>query len=145
MIIMLFQSDEGKEPLTVEIHTEVDIVEARQKGRMFSNYLGFSTLDQARIITTISELSRNIYKYATTGKIIMEIIEKQPEIGLKIIAIDKGSGIKNIQKALESGYTTSGGLGVGLSGVKKLMDEFTISSQEDYGVNIQVIKWKKKK
>jgi len=76
---MLFQSDEGKEPLTVQIHTEGDIVEARQKGRMFSNCLGFSTLDQARIITTISELSRNIYKYATTGKIIMEIIEKLPE------------------------------------------------------------------
>lgn len=108
MIIMLFQSDKGKEPLTVEIHTEVDIVEARQKGRMFSNCLGFSTLDQARIITTISELSRNIYKYATTGKIIMEIIENQLEIGLKIIAIDKGPGIKNIQQALESGYTTSG-------------------------------------
>ncbi|MQR85406.1 serine/threonine protein kinase [Bacillus megaterium] len=140
---MLFQSDEGKEPLTVQIYTEGDIVEARQKGRMFSNYLGFSTLDQARIITAISELSRNIYKYATTGKIMMEIIENQLEIGLKIIAVDKGPGIKNIQKAMESGYTTSGGLGVGLSGVKKLMDEFTISSQEDHGVNIQVIKWKK--
>ena len=143
--MMLFQSDKEKEPLTIEIHTEVDIVEARQKGRMFSNCLGFSTLDQARIITTISELSRNIYKYATTGKIIMEIIENQLEIGLKIVAVDKGPGIKNIQKAMESGYTTSGGLGVGLSGVKKLMDEFTISSQEDHGVNIQVIKWKKKK
>ncbi|AEN90372.1 Positive regulator of sigma-B activity (Switch protein/serine kinase, anti-sigma factor) [Priestia megaterium WSH-002] len=111
---------------------------------MFSNCLGFSALDQARIITAISELSRNIYKYATTGKIIMEIIENQLEIGLKIIAIDKGPGIKNIQQALESGYTTSGGLGVGLSGVKKLMDEFTISSQEDHGVNIEVIKWKKR-
>lgn len=143
--MMLFQSDKEKEPLTIEIHTEVDIVEARQKGRMFSNCLGFSTLDQARIITTISELSRNIYKYATAGKIIMEIIENQLEIGLKIVAVDKGPGIKNIQKAMESGYTTSGGLGVGLSGVKKLMDEFTISSQEDHGVNIQVIKWKKKK
>ncbi|MDO6849787.1 ATP-binding protein [Priestia megaterium] len=141
---MLFQSDKEKEPLTIEIHTEVDIVEARQKGRMFSNCLGFSTLDQARIITTISELSRNIYKYATTGKIIMEIIENQIEIGLKIIAVDKGPGIKNIRKAMESGYTTSGGLGVGLSGVKKIMDEFTISSQEDHGVNIQVIKWKKR-
>ncbi|MED3980524.1 anti-sigma regulatory factor [Priestia megaterium] len=141
---MLFQSDEGKEPLTVQIHTERDIVEARQKARMFSNCLGFSTLDQARIITAISELSRNIYKYATTGKIIMEIIENQLEIGLKIIAVDKGPGIKNIQKAMESGYTTSGGLGVGLSGVKKLMDEFTISTQEDHGVNIQVIKWKKR-
>ncbi|MGG3196443.1 MULTISPECIES: ATP-binding protein [Priestia] len=141
---MLFQSNKEKEPLTIDIHTEVDIVEARQKGRMFSNCLGFSTLDQARIITAISELSRNIYKYATTGKIIMEIIENQLEIGLKIIAIDKGPGIKNIQKAMESGYTTSGGLGVGLSGVKKLMDEFTISSQEDHGVNIEVIKWKKR-
>ncbi|MED3881564.1 anti-sigma regulatory factor [Priestia megaterium] len=141
---MLFQSDEGKEPLTVQIRTERDIVEARQKGRMFSNCLGFSTLDQARIITAISELSRNIYKYATTGKIIMEIIENQLEVGLKIIAVDKGPGIKNIQKAMESGYTTSGGLGVGLSGVKKLMDEFTISTQEDHGVNIQVIKWKKR-
>ncbi|WDL89575.1 serine/threonine protein kinase [Priestia aryabhattai] len=141
---MLFQPDKEKEPFTIDIHTEVDIVEARQKGRMFSNCLGFSTLDQARIITTISELSRNIYKYATTGKIIMEIIENQFEIGLKIIAVDKGPGIKNIQKAMESGYTTSGGLGVGLSGVKKLMDEFTISSQEDHGVNIQVIKWKKR-
>ncbi len=142
--MMLFQSNKEKEPLTIDIHTEVDIVEARQKGRMFSNCLGFSTLDQARIITAISELSRNIYKYATTGKIIMEIIENQLEIGLKIIAIDKGPGIKNIQKAMESGYTTSGGLGVGLSGVKKLMDEFTISSQEDHGVNIEVIKWKKR-
>src|SRR3954468_14405903 len=102
----------------VKIKSEWDIVAARQLGRNMAKELGFGTVDQARITTAISELARNIYLYAGKGNIeIKQIIEGNLK-GLQVIASDKGPGIADIRKVMEDGFTTSGGLGAGLPGVK---------------------------
>lgn len=125
----------------ISIYTEKDIVKARQEGRDLAKKVGFGVIDQARITTAVSELARNIYIHAKNGKIVIEVIDEREKRGLKIIAKDHGPGIKDIRAALEDGYSTSGGLGVGLPGVKRLMDEFFIDSKVNEGTEIVVIKW----
>ncbi|UOQ44346.1 anti-sigma regulatory factor [Halobacillus salinarum] len=125
----------------VNIKKEWDIVGARQLGRDVARKTGFGTVDQARIATAISELARNIYLYAGTGKICFEVIEEVNHKGMSIIAMDNGPGIKELSQVMEDGYSTSGGLGAGLPGVKRLMDEFDIHSEEGKGTEIKVIKW----
>ncbi|WP_377891890.1 anti-sigma regulatory factor [Alkalihalobacillus sp. R86527] len=125
----------------VEVRNEWDIVKARQSGRNIAKELGFGTVDQARITTAISELARNIYLYAGKGEVSIERTEAGSKVGLKIVAADSGPGIKDIRRVMEDGFTTSGGLGAGLPGVKRLMDEFTIDSKENEGTNITAIKW----
>lgn len=125
----------------VKIVTEWDIVAARQLGRNVAKELGFGTVDQARITTAISELARNIYLYAGQGEMRIERIQDLNKKGLKIIAIDNGPGIPDIRKVMEDGFSTSGGLGAGLPGVKRLMDEFDISSSVGEGTIIQAVKW----
>lgn len=125
---------------TVDIITEWDIVAARQLGRNEAKAIGFGTVDQARITTAISELARNIYLYAQTGEITIERIEGSKQ-GLRIIASDKGPGISDIRKVMEDGYSTSGGLGAGLPGVRRLMDFMDIQSGIGQGAIILVEKW----
>ncbi|MFU0789210.1 anti-sigma regulatory factor [Cerasibacillus sp. JNUCC 74] len=125
----------------VNIKKEWDIVGARQLGRDIAKKLGFGTVDQARIATTISELARNIYLYADHGQICFEVIHTVEHKGICIIAIDVGPGIVDIGQALEDGYSTSGGLGAGLPGVKRLMDEFDIRTEVGKGTRVKVIKW----
>jgi serine/threonine-protein kinase RsbT len=125
----------------VEVRNEWDIVSARQLGRNMAKELGFGNVDQARITTAISELARNIYLYAGNGKICIQPIEHLGKKGLKIIALDNGPGIRDIRRVMEDGYTTSGGLGAGLPGVKRLMDEFSIESTVDVGTEINATKW----
>lgn len=124
----------------VNIRQEIDIVGARQLGRQYAKDLGFSTVDQARIATAISELARNIYLYADTGKIYFEIIDQINRKGLKISATDNGPGIPDISQVMQDGYSTSGGLGAGLPGVKRLMDQFDIQSSREE-TKIEAIKW----
>lgn len=125
----------------IEIITEWDIVAARQLGRNEAKEIGFGTVDQARITTAISELARNIYLYALAGEIIIERISKDDKEGIRVTAADKGQGIVNIKKVIEDGYSTSGGLGAGLPGVKRLMDELTIQSDVGRGTIIIAEKW----
>ncbi|WP_182201794.1 anti-sigma regulatory factor [Paraliobacillus salinarum] len=125
----------------VHIRQEWDIVGARQLGRDKAKELGFGTVDQARIATAISELARNIYLYAGTGKICFETIEDLEHKGLEIIAKDEGPGIRDISQVMEDGYSTSGGLGAGLPGVKRLMDHFDIISTHGEGTEIRTSKW----
>jgi serine/threonine-protein kinase RsbT len=125
----------------VKIITEWDIVAARQLGRNVAKELGFGVVDQARITTAISELARNIYLYAGQGQICIEQISEYNKKGLKIIAIDNGPGIPDIRKVMEDGFSTSGGLGAGLPGVKRLMDEFSINTVLGEGTDIQAVKW----
>ncbi|GAA0452601.1 anti-sigma regulatory factor [Alkalibacillus silvisoli] len=125
---------------SVAIKKEWDIVAARQAGRQISQRLGFGSVDQARITTAISELARNIYLYAKEGEIIFDEVHDLPKVGLKIIAKDKGPGINDLSAAMKDGYSTSGGLGAGLPGVKRLMDEFDMESG-DTGTKVTVIKW----
>lgn len=126
----------------VKIQKEWDIVGARQLGRELAKEIGFGTVDQARIATAISELARNIYLYANHGEIRYEIIQvPEHKAGLCLIAEDEGPGISDISQVMKDGYTTSGGLGAGLPGVKRLMDEFEIHTEVERGTRIRTIKW----
>lgn len=128
--------------IIVDIQKNEDIAEARRKGRELSKSLLFGTVNQARINTAISELSRNIVLYAAHGRITIEHVLENNAVGIKIIAKDRGPGIKDIAKVMEDGYSTSGGLGVGLPGVRRLMDEFHIESSVGKGTEVTVIKWR---
>lgn len=125
----------------VTIKQEWDIVAARQLGRDIAKQIGFGLVDQARIATAISELARNIYLYAGKGKICFEVLENMNRKAIIMIATDTGPGISNISVVMEDGYTTSGGLGAGLPGVKRLMDEFDVKSEVNKGTKIRATKW----
>jgi serine/threonine-protein kinase RsbT len=126
---------------SVDIYTEWDIVAARQLGRNEAKKSGFGTVDQARITTAISELARNIYLYAGIGKIeIMRLCENDL-YGITIIASDNGPGIPDLRKVMEDGFSTSGGLGAGMPGVKRLMDEFKVETEPGVGTTITTTKW----
>lgn len=125
----------------VKILNEWDVVAVRQLGRNAAKELGFGVVDQARITTAISELARNIFLYAGEGKVTIDKIFIDGKKGLKITAEDEGPGIADIRKVMEDGYSTSGGLGAGLPGVKRLMDEFDIRSHEGEGTVVTAIKW----
>ncbi|WP_409291098.1 anti-sigma regulatory factor [Peribacillus sp. SCS-37] len=125
----------------VKIINEWDIVAARQLGRNVAKELGFGTVDQARITTAISELARNIYLYAGQGKVCIEKLYESGRSGVLIIASDEGPGIPDVRKVMEDGFSTSGGLGAGLPGVKRLMDEFDLDTNVGKGTEIRATKW----
>lgn len=126
---------------SVEIYTEWDIVAARQLGRNEARKIGFGTVDQARITTAISELARNIYLYAGKGKIEIERLYENGVFGILIIASDEGPGIADLRKVMSDGFTTSGGLGAGMPGVRRLMDKFNVESELNKGTTITAVKW----
>lgn len=125
----------------ISIRSDVDIVAARQQGRALAIQIGFTATDAILIATSISELARNIISYAAQGEIILRRIENSSTSGLLIIVKDTGPGITNIQEVLRDGYSTSGGLGLGLPGVRRLMDEFGIESEVGVGTTVSIKKW----
>ncbi len=129
------------EKSTIDIITEWDIVAARQIGRNIAKEIGFGTVDQARITTAISELARNIYLYARAGEIVIAQIEEEGKKGISITATDKGPGIDDVRKVIEDGYSTSGSLGAGLPGVRRLMDHIEIQSLMGKGTIVKIEKW----
>ena len=126
---------------SVDIYTEWDIVAARQLGRNEAKKSGFGTVDQARITTAISELARNIYLYAGKGKIEIKRLSENDLYGITIIASDDGPGIPDMRKVMEDGFSTSGGLGAGMPGVRRLMDEFKVDTELGVGTTITTTKW----
>ena len=127
----------------MSIGSDVDIVLARQQGRAMAGSIGFGATDATLIATAISELARNIVMYAQKGEVMMCGVETAHCKGILIVARDDGPGIRSIQDALRDGYSTSGGLGLGLPGVRRLMDEFTIESELRRGTTVTVKKWLK--
>ena len=125
------------------ITTEMDIVRARKVVRDAATSIGFGITDVTRIVTAASELSRNIYQYAGSGVMRWRILEQGARSGLELVFEDHGPGIPDVEKAMEMGYTTGGGLGLGLPGAKRLMDELTIQSTVGRGTTIEVKKWRK--
>jgi serine/threonine-protein kinase RsbT len=126
----------------VAINSERDIVVARQKGRTLATDLGFSLGNATLIATAISELARNIISYAGNGEISMEVVYNSDRTGILIIASDRGPGIPDLPLALRDGFSTSGSLGIGLPGARRLMDEFAIDSEPGRGTIVTVTKWK---
>jgi serine/threonine-protein kinase RsbT len=130
------------EEVEVAINSDQDIVLARQRGRAMAIELGFSSGDGTLIATAISELARNIVSYARKGQIKLKGIQGSSRVGIMVIASDEGPGISDIHQALRDGFSTSGSLGLGLPGVRRLMDEFEISSQSGRGTTVKVKKWR---
>ncbi len=126
----------------VPIQTDVDIVTARQMGRAMAVQMGFAPSVATVVSMAISELARNIVRYAKRGEITLKPGTVNDNLCLEIEARDEGPGIANINQAMEDGYSTSGGLGMGLPGVKRLMDEFEIVSEVGRGTTVKVRKWK---
>jgi serine/threonine-protein kinase RsbT len=125
----------------VAIHADADIVTARQAGRALAQQIGFVGSDLTVIATAISELGRNILQYAGGGEILLRPIQASSRRGLLIVARDEGPGIADITLAIQDAYSTSGGLGLGLPGTRRLMDEFEIDSVVGRGTTVTVKKW----
>lgn len=130
------------ETIRVPINSDKDIVAARQKGRTLALSIGFSETDSTLIATAISELARNIVTYAKKGELRIRAERDTSREGISVIAKDNGAGIANIKLALQDGFSTSGSLGLGLPGVKRLVDEFDIISGAGRGTTVTIRKWK---
>lgn len=126
----------------IQITTEGDIVVSRRAVREFTIQLGFGVTDTARIVTAASELARNIFKYAGKGNLYLRALEADGKIGIELTFVDSGPGIADLGLAMTDGYTSSGGLGMGLPGAKKLMDEMEIKSVVGQGTTIILKKWR---
>jgi serine/threonine-protein kinase RsbT len=127
----------------VIVTSNQDIVTARQRGRRLAEESGFLASDLTLIATAISEVARNIVRYATRGEILLRLIENDGGRGIEVVAVDQGPGIPDVSLALQEGYSTSGGLGLGLTGVRRLMDEFQIRSRSSSGTTVTLRKWKR--
>lgn len=125
----------------VPIATDKDIVDARQLVRKLAEQLGFSAGDATVVATAVSELARNIVDYAGPGEVLVRSVENGSRRGLVVTARDNGPGIPDIAMAMRDGFSTSGRLGLGLPGVRRLMDEFEIVSAPGQGTSITVKKW----
>lgn len=132
-----------KNEIVLTIKSDVDVVIARQEGRKIASEIGFNTGDITLIATAISEVTRNIVNYAGQGEIILSIAEKGSKKGISMIAQDKGPGIPDISLAMQDGYSTSKGLGLGLPGSKRIVDEFEIESRVSKGTTVTMRKWKR--
>ncbi|HEX9633228.1 MAG TPA: anti-sigma regulatory factor [Gemmatimonadales bacterium] len=127
--------------LRIPIATDRDIVAARQEGRRIAATLNFSQSDLTVIAAAISEVARNILTYAATGHIAIQVVERAGRRGVALVAHDEGPGIQDITLALQDGYSTSGSLGLGLPGARRLMDEFEIHSNAGRGTTVTMRKW----
>lgn len=129
------------ETATIAIDAVADIVTARQRGREMALRLGFSETESTLIATIISELARNIVLYAQSGEIKLERASSKDRRGLVITCRDNGPGIPDVQRAMVGGYSTSGGLGLGLCGVQRMVDELDIDTKVGKGTTIVAKKW----
>ena len=127
----------------VAINREPDIIVARQQGRDIAVELGFSSGDLALIATAISEITRNVIAYATRGEMTMRVVQDGTRRGVEIVVQDEGPGIADLPQAMQDGYSTGGGLGLGLPGARRLMDEFAIESTVGRGTRVVMRKWMK--
>ena len=127
---------------TLEIRSGDDVVKARQEVRARAVEVGLSLVDQTKIITAASELARNTLDYGGGGTMRVERIDDGIRKGIRLIFEDQGPGITDIERALTDGYTTGGGLGLGLSGAKRLSNEFQITSNPGQGTRVVIARWK---
>jgi serine/threonine-protein kinase RsbT len=126
----------------MEIRASDDIVLVRQAVRKKSIALGFGLVDQTKVVTASSELARNTLDYGGGGTVLLELVENGTRSGLKLTFEDQGPGIPDIDQALTDGYTTGKGMGLGLSGAKRLSNEFEIWSKPGEGTRVSILRWK---
>jgi serine/threonine-protein kinase RsbT len=129
--------------IRVPIASDADIVTARQQGRSLAQRAGFNGTDLTVISTAISELARNIVEYALPGEIRIRTLNEGTKVGIVVIASDQGPGIANVPLAMQDGYSSGRGLGLGLPGTRRLMDEFDIVSSVGEGTTVTMKKWRR--
>jgi serine/threonine-protein kinase RsbT len=127
--------------IRIRIQSSSDIVTARQQGRALAAQAGFSNSNLTIIATAISEVARNIVEYAKEGEVVLTLVNNSSAPGIKIVAVDQGPGISDIAMVMRDGYSTGKGLGIGLPGSRRLMDEFEIVSEVGKGTTVTMKKW----
>jgi len=130
-----------QEEVRVPVRSDADVVAARQAARELAERLDFSPTELTEIATAVSEIVRNIVRFADSGDVLVELLDS-PRRGLRITARDSGPGIPDVQQALRDGYSTYRGLGLGLPGARRLMDEFAVVSEQGRGTTVTMIKWR---
>lgn len=133
----------GAGELLVAIASDTDIVLARQEGRRLASELGFSSGDLTVIAAAISEIARNVLEYAGRGEVLLRLIEQRGQRGICVVVRDEGPGIPDVGLAVQDGFSTSGGLGLGLPGARRLMDEFEVHSEPGHGTTVTMRKWER--
>ncbi len=124
------------------LRSDDDVVLARQTVRSWAVEMGFSLVDQTKLVTATSELARNTIVYGGGGSVRMEVVEDGPRKGIRLLFEDQGPGIPDVELALRDGYTSGKGLGLGLGGSRRLVNEFAIDSRPGEGTRITVVKWR---
>ena len=128
--------------ISISVASDADMVPARAEGRALAERLGFSRTDATLIATAISEVGRNILVHAGSGEIVLSQLHENGRDGLEVVARDSGPGITDVDAALRDGYASRGGLGLGLPGARRLMDEFDLASRLGEGTVVTMKKWR---
>jgi serine/threonine-protein kinase RsbT len=127
---------------SMAIQREIDVIPFRNRLKEYATRIGMSLLNQTKIITAASELARNMLKYANGGSVLIEVVSKGRENGIRLVFKDEGPGIPDVAQAMKDGYSTGKSLGLGLPGARRLVSEFEIESEVGKGTKVTVTKWK---
>jgi serine/threonine-protein kinase RsbT len=127
---------------TLPIKSSSDIVKVRQFAREWAVSLGFSLVEQTKVVTAASELARNALDYGGGGQVELEVLQNELRQGLKLTFADQGPGIADLEQALKDGFTTGSGMGLGLGGAKRLVNEFEIDSAPGRGTKVSITRWR---
>ena len=125
----------------VAIRTDADVVTARQEARTMGSDLVFSSTDLTLLATAISEIARNITTYAGEGEVALRVLNSGGRTGIEVVATDNGPGIEDVELAMQDGFTTGSGLGLGLPGTRRLVDEFDLHTTPGGGTKVRLVKW----
>jgi RNA polymerase sigma factor (sigma-70 family) len=127
----------------IPVQTDADVVTARKQGRELAAQAGFSATELTIIATAISEIARNIVMFAERGEVVISLVGENSRQGVTVVARDSGPGIPDLERAIQDGYSGYGGMGLGLPGSRRLMDEFEITSEVDRGTTVTMTKWRR--
>ena len=127
---------------SMAIQREIDVIPFRNRLKEYATRIGMSLVNQTKIITAASELARNMLKYANGGSVLIEVVSKGRENGIRLVFKDEGPGIPDVAQAMKDGYSTGKSLGLGLPGARRLVSEFEIESEVGKGTKVTVTKWK---
>jgi RNA polymerase sigma factor (sigma-70 family) len=139
---LMERGQQSDDQARIQIQGDPDIVHARRSARDLASRVGFSPTDLTMIATAVSEIARNIVRFAGSGEVVVELLDT-PRLGVRVTARDTGPGIPDVGRALADGYSTYHGLGLGLPGARRLMDEFSVVSEVDRGTTVTMTKWRK--
>jgi serine/threonine-protein kinase RsbT len=127
---------------TLQIWTPEDIVRVRQVVREWTVFAGFRLVEQTKVVTAASEIARNVLQYGGGGTLLLESLRESSQRGVRMQFEDRGPGIPDVEQALKDGFTTGGGLGLGLGGARRLVHEFEIDSRVGFGTRVSLTQWR---